>query len=87
MDILEMLLQRSDHIRFVILNALIFALSLLLIESKKERAWNCMAEKCCSIDFSKMLKSVDYVRKLKWETTKAFSLFQYSSLSVSSFPT
>ncbi|XP_036215653.2 uncharacterized protein [Bactrocera oleae] len=57
-----MLLCRSKHFRFFILNALVLALSLIiLIESKREHAWHCMAEKCCSIDFSKMMKSIDYV--------------------------
>ncbi|XP_028899476.1 uncharacterized protein LOC114804627 [Zeugodacus cucurbitae] len=56
-----MLLNRSKHIRFLLLNALVIALSLILIESKKEHAWKCMKEKCCSIDFSKMLRTVDYV--------------------------
>ncbi|XP_011190966.1 uncharacterized protein LOC105217593 [Zeugodacus cucurbitae] len=41
--------------------ATIFAFYIIICEGGQEEAWNCLEDRCCSIDFSKMLVSVDFL--------------------------
>ncbi|XP_050320466.1 uncharacterized protein LOC126753246 [Bactrocera neohumeralis] len=41
--------------------ALVFALYIIICEGGQEDAWNCLEPRCCSIDFSKMVVTVDFL--------------------------
>ncbi|XP_067621080.1 uncharacterized protein [Eurosta solidaginis] len=43
------------------LTILLVAFGLTRIECRKEHAWHCLMDSCCSIDFSKTLKTVDFI--------------------------